>query len=545
MKRLTAIIIAAMLLGINIAHSQNPLASERPRLVLILLIDNLNNEQLNIIRHQCGNDGFNRIYREGTSCTNAYYDAGGNYAGKNIATFFTGAPAATHGVVSEYWINNFDNKKMHAIYADAYDNLGRFKNDTVTPNNKLLLCSTIGNQIRKMYNKDAKIISLGFHPEMLLWCSGAMQAEPTFWFDTKDGQFVGNNVADSTTQTIIDEFNSKKIADIYIDRQWGPQNDISQYHEWRYFKNDNTQRSFYYNMRVDQPTKAKYSKIAGSPYGNSLLRDLAAATLIDAKLGKNDIPDVLTLQFSATPAVGHKIQPLDAESEDMLLCLDKDIASLLKVIDHEIGMDNTLVILSATQGSYDLSHTPSEQWNSRGAVSLTRVSALLNLYLMALHGQGKWVANYKSGEIYLNKELCKEKSVDFKQLCSEAAEFLTQMQGIGTSVIASELQNSFTISPIVNGMKRNYHPKRSGDILFALEPGWAEEQEDGSQIMQLWGQEFVPLIFSGWKIPQNNVIYKRHNMADVAPTICTFLNLAKPDGCSGTEIELENKSGLK
>lgn len=514
---------------------------DKPRLVLMLVVDNLNNEQLDIVRNECGRDGFNRLLAEGTVCRNAYYDAGGNYSGKNMATLFTGAPASTHGVVSETWIDRFDNRKVHAIYGKVYDSQGRIGADTLVADNRLLLCSTITNQIRKKYNSAARVVSLGFDPDMLIWLSGMQQAEPTFWFDTRTGNFVGNNAQtpDTMLRKAIDCFNSKRIADVYLGKQWAPRNDISQYHEWKYFKSTTgAQRTFYYNMRQSPAVPPDYSLVAGSPYGNTLLRDLAASVLLDTRMGRDDVPDVLMLQFNATPSTAHKTQPLDAETEDLLLCLDDNIADLLRLIDHEIGMDNTLVVLCAARGSYDLSHTPQEQWNSRGSVSLHRASALLNLYLMALHGQGRWVDNYKSGEMYMNAELAKEKGVDFALLCSEAADFLTQMQGIGTAIAASTLDRTFALSPVVNGMKRNYHRKRSGDVLFALEPGWAEEQDDGSCIMQLWGQEFVPLVFAGWRIGRNAVLYERHNMADVAPTICTFLNVQKPDGCSGSDIPL-------
>lgn len=69
------------------------ITSEKPRLVLWLVVDNLSNEQLRIVLPRLGNDGFKRLLNGGTQMSYAYYDAGGNYAGKNMATLFTGAPA--------------------------------------------------------------------------------------------------------------------------------------------------------------------------------------------------------------------------------------------------------------------------------------------------------------------------------------------------------------------------------------------------------------------------------------------------------------------
>lgn len=527
-------IVLFFILFINIkiqGQQQVSLCSEKPRLILVILIDNLNNEQLEIIRSRCGNDGFNRIINNGSQFCSAYYDAGGNYSGKNLATLFTGAPAATHGIVGEQWIDLVTNKKINAIYGDAYDNLGHL--DTiVAPQNGTLLCSTIGNEIRKIYNDKAKIMSIGFKPQELMWASGTKTVEPTMWFDTKNGLMTNIGFVPDTTNDWVADFNSKKIPDLYLSKFWGPKSDISSYHEWLYFNSGSQQRTFYYPMQSANNKNDKYSIVAGSPYGNSLIRDFVASALICEQFGKDEIPDILTVEFTATPSCGNKRQPIDAETEDILMCLDDNIASLLKVIDYDIGMDNTLVILTAAQGCYDVANTDSEQWKSRGAVSLRRTTALLNLYLMALHGQGQWVRNYSSGAIYLDRRLADERHVKWDSLLYESTDFLLQVTGIGNAIAAKNLTNIYSDSPVVDVMRRNYNPKRSGDILISLEPGWAEEQDDGSQLTQLWGHEYVPLVFYGWKVPKA-IFYESRSMTDVAPTICSFIRVNAPNGCSG------------
>lgn len=524
-----------MLTSLGIRAQQNTdLCSEKPKLVLILMVDNLNNEQLEIIRTRVGRDGINRIYNHGTQLREAHYDAGGNYAGKNLATLFTGAPASTHGIVGEQWIDNFSGKKMHAIYGDAYDERGRI-DTTARPHNSLLLCSTIGNEIRKIYNDKAYIMSVGFDPDKLLWSSGTEVEEPVAWFDTRTGIMQCLHMPKDSA-TWIREFNSKRFADAYIDKVWAPKEDIVSYHEWKYFGKNAPKRTFYYPLTAS-PGLPKYARLPGTPQGNTMMRDFAVWALLNGNLGKDDVPDILTVQFSATPACAPKRQPLDAETEDLLMCLDDNIASLLKVVDQFIGMDNTLVVFTSAQGAYDVSSTDSEQWKSRGAVSLRRTTALLNLYLMALHGQGQWVSNYASCAIYMNKKLADERKVDWDQLLRESCEFLMQVTGIGDAIDSRRLKLIYSNTPMMNVMRRNYHPKRSGDILLCLEPGWAEEQDDGQQLTQLWGNEFVPLAFYGWKVPRATV-YERHNMADVAPTICSFIRTAQPNGCSGTPIPI-------
>ncbi len=517
----------------SFAQQNVALCPERPRLILIILVDNLNNQQLEIVRSRVGSKGFNRLCGYGTQLTDAYYDAGGNFVGKNLATLFTGAPASTHGIVARRWIDSFTGKKVDAVYGTLPDNE---RIDTLArPANGSLLCSTIGNEIRKIYNDRAKIFSVGFDPQMLVWSSATLGGEPIVWLDPRSGQMRTANVTDEKTIGWVSDFNSKNIADIYRQKTWAPSKDITTYHQYRFFPETQTNAKFYYPLTESSPLR--YSAVCGSPYGNSLIRDVAAAAIAFEEMGRDDIPDLLTIQFTAQPSKGNKMQPLDPETEDLLMGLNENIASLLQMIDSTIGMDNTLVLLTAAQGAYDVAATSSAHWSERGFVSMRRATALLNLYLMALHGQEAWVKNYAPGSVYLDRELAEKKKVNFDTLLSQSTDFLVQVKGIGNAIAARHLNKITSHSPVVDAMRRNYHPKRSGDILVYLEPGWAEEYEDGTRLTQLWNGEFVPLVFYGWKVPRAT-IYARHNMADVAPTICSFMRIGQPNGCSGQPIPI-------
>lgn len=538
-RTLLFLLLASLLAPPAPAQQNVALCPDKPRLVLILLIDNVNNQQLEIVRNSCPSKGWNRVMGQGTMLTDAYYDAGGDFAGKNLATLFTGAPAATHGIVSRQWVDRFSGKKVDATYGTLTGTAG----DTLAkPTNGALLCSTIAAEIRKIYNREAKILSLGFDPELLIWLGATKAGEPVIWFDPKTGDFVGSNISSDTTRAWLRDFNGKRIADRSLDKVWAPRKDIGDYHQTRFFPESKT-RPFYHALAGGQArgrAAGKWGGIPGTPYGNDLLRDAAANAIVFEHMGEDDVPDILTVQFSATPAQVRKQQPLDPESEDLLLGLDANIESLLRLIDGTVGMDNTLVLLTAAQGACDVSETSAAEWSERGSVSLKRATALLNLYLMALHGQGRWVKDYAPSAIYLDQDLCKQKRVPYDTLAAESAEFMMQVKGVGGAYDARRLEWMSSETGVVQQLRRNYHPRRSGDILLRLEPGWSEELDDGSKQTQLWAGEFVPLAFYGWRIPRG-VIYERHNMADVAPTICSFLHVAPPDGCQGRPIPIAEK----
>ena len=59
----------------------------------------------------------------------------------------------------------------------------------------------------------------------------------------------------------------------------------------------------------------------------------------------------LSVSLSATDYVGHIFGASSLESEDNILQLDRALADLFAYIDREIGLDNTLIVLSADHGA--------------------------------------------------------------------------------------------------------------------------------------------------------------------------------------------------
>jgi hypothetical protein len=85
---------------------------------------------------------------------------------------------------------------------------------------------------------------------------------------------------------------------------------------------------------------------------------------------------------------------------------------------------------------------------------------------------------------------------------------------------------------------RGYHPKRSGDVVLVLEPGWY----GGSRVQgTTHGSAYtydthVPIIFYGHGIKKGSSV-KYHRVTDIAPTLSILLNIKFPNGCTGQPVE--------
>ena len=67
-------------------------------------------------------------------------------------------------------------------------------------------------------------------------------------------------------------------------------------------------------------------------------------------IGSDTVTGYLSVSFSSTDYVGYIFGPSSLEAEDNLLRLDRTLAELLSFVDKRVGLENTLVVLSADHG---------------------------------------------------------------------------------------------------------------------------------------------------------------------------------------------------
>ena len=522
MNRILFLTIILFLSVHQIVPAQKRIPSSRPKLVLFLMLDELSSEQLYILRDKFSDGGFNKLMSGGAYFKNACYPSGSHYDGTSIATFYTGAYPSTHGIISDKWYEQFKEKNVNAVIGDS----GRLSSER-------MLASGIADELRRVYGRSSKIASVGFTPDKLIWSLGR-NINNAYWLDKTTGHFI-TPLSEKTSKIPdwVKEFNGNNIAGIYSEREWGPLKDITEYHKFNYFREQLKDTSpFLFSLNKTRDQKP-FSLVAGSPYGNKLVRDFAQSLLVNERLGKDNIPDLLTINFITSSPLSSGADHFDPVDEDLLLRLDREIEGLLKYLNKEIGLEHILIVTSgiSTPGKYVTKPLDDD----RGVFNGKKAAALLNLYLMAIHGQGKWVRDYYDGQFYLNHDLLEKSELPVNKIQQEAASFLEQISGIAYALPASDVIAASMNLPAMQNLKLIYHPKRSGDLLIALAPGWREELKDGRFVSRKWIEERVPLIFYGWKITRQ-VHNEPVEMIDIAPTINSFLQISYPDGCEGKAI---------
>jgi hypothetical protein len=513
----------------SLVCAQSVVQGKAPKLVVFVNIDELHTEHLLALRNKFSKHGFNQLVNQGAFFHQADYGITSSYNGAKQLNMYTGTYPCVHGVISDAWYDLHKNEIVNAFAFKAEDEVNHPDSGCVA--SASVLSSTFADELGLMHRGLSKIATVGFSPEDNAFFTHSKKAVH-YWFDRTSGKMV-SSVNDSVPLW-LNTFNSMGFADLYLERQWGPVSDLKQYHEYMSGQQSEL-RHFLYNMNGVSAKGLRYQNIPGSPYGNVLLRDFVASLLINEDFGKDEHPDMVAVSFSCKPFVKSTHELFDAEVEDMLIRLDGQIESLIQVIKDNIGLEHTLFVFSSTPAVRWQSETLQKSHISAGNFNGKKTSALLNLYLMAIYGQGKWIKGYHDKQFYLNHELIKEKNINMDEFEDIAAKFLLEVSGVQNTISADDLRTNNYASGIYDTMQRSYYYGRSGDLLITLKPGWKEEVEVSQHQSSLSQHLSVPLIFYGWEVPAIQT-FRKVMMTEVAPTISTILEIPQPNGCDSEAI---------
>jgi hypothetical protein len=341
----------------------------------------------------------------------------------------------------------------------------------------------------------------------------------------------------------VEEFNRKGLADIYLAKTWETLLPDSSYtrslkDENEYEKGFDEQRTFPYDLAeisTRSRNKVDYDLLRYTPYGNSFTLDFVSSAIVNEDLGKDDITDWLYINFSTSGYAGERFSPLSVEMEDIFLRLDRDIEHLLNFLDEQVGLENTLIYLTAENA---VSHEPSwlvEKKIPSGYFNYNSAISLLKTYLNVIYGTGDWVKFYYAKQIYLNQLLMEDEGIPFEEIQDRVSRFMVQFEGV-VNVVNSEsmLKNNYTEGTLMR-MQRSYNQKRSGDVLLNLYPGWIEKDVDRRVSSSFHYESHVPLAFYGWSVAPGEIA-KEVSVTDIMPTISFMLDLTRPSGMSGQII---------
>nr|WP_238322315.1 alkaline phosphatase family protein [Vibrio mexicanus] len=210
-------------------------------------------------------------------------------------------------------------------------------------------------------------------------------------------------------------------------------------------------------------------------------------------------------------------------------------------MDEKIGIENTLIVLSADHGapdapSYVSNHGPTtttvfgaEALRSKGLFEKTQQK----------FGVGEEVyLSFENPNLYLNHDIIAEKEINIAEIQQFIAQELSLIDGVDNVFTASNIERGdMPNTRIAKMVENNYFRGRSGDLYLVFNPGVYINAFDSLTVASVHGSpwrydSFVPVIFAGYGL-EGQKVHREVAPYDIAPTLSALLGITFPSGSTG------------
>lgn len=556
-----ALIVTASLTSGLLLPSISHAAADQPKLVVQITVDGLRADLIERYKHNFADGGFRFLMDEGVYYKNAHYQHANTETIVGHVSLATGAPPSVHGMVGNVWFDRGLDRLVYNVEDPNYSMLatgaGVDKATEIDPTQKAaagdgrspepIMSTTFSDELVISNNGQSRVFSVSVKDRGAISLAG--HSGKAFWFSKAQSEFVTSNYYYESNPMWVDRWNEKAIPARYSGQRWEltlPKEEYSLQEQVQDQKVDlgGFARTFPHPYG---PASYKYysTMLTVSPAGDEITADFAKTLMAQEKLGAGEATDYLAISFSSNDYVVHLYGASSLETEDNLIRLDKTLASLFKHIDNAVGLDNTLIVLSADHGVPEAAPTLNIL-GFRQPFYFNKDNLLTEELMTKLQSQfglgDEVIKLYAQPYIYLDHELIAKKNVSLSEVQKLIAQEVMKVEGVAAAVTSKDIANNRVADSRVNQLIRNnYHPLRSGDVYMVFGPRTYINDMDGLTIASTHGSPWrydthVPVIFAGNKL-EAQTISRPVTPYDIAPTLSGYLNVSAPSGATGNILE--------
>jgi predicted AlkP superfamily pyrophosphatase or phosphodiesterase len=315
----------------------------RPKLVVIVVIDQFRADYLERFHDQFADGGFRLFLDRGAVFTDCYYNYANTRTAPGHATLLTGAYSNGHGILANEWWDpkhtNPQGKAEPGMVTSVWDARRKFVGiaddgtGAASPHN--LLASTLGDELKLATQGKSRVYTLALKDRAAI-LTGGYSADGAYWIDHESGAWITSDYYRSSLPAWAQAFNQSKRAEKYRNLEWKDANGKV--------------------LRVTTPNKTRgsptsfYEVVGQTPYANEYEFEFARELVSQEKLGDGPATDLLVVSLSANDIVGHQFGPDSPELQAMAIALDRELADFFGFLGRQVGLANLWIALSADHG---------------------------------------------------------------------------------------------------------------------------------------------------------------------------------------------------
>jgi predicted AlkP superfamily pyrophosphatase or phosphodiesterase len=474
-----------------------------PRLIVLVVVDQMRADYLEKYDAQI-TGGFRRLLTDGAVFSQAYYPYASTETAQGHATMLTGQPPSASGIVGDTW---YDRPSKATILAGDSANHKLIEGAPRGGSPEQLLVHTLGDAMKERDPRTLVITASWKRYAAILM--GGQHADAAYWFDSPSGHMVTSDYYQRAYPAWVEAFNSADPTAKYFGQTW---------------------LGHSFGPAASAPTPAFRDALRLSPYTNDLLLQFATMMLSGSQLGRDNVPDIMAISFSALDYVGHAYGPETPEFDETFRQMDRQVGALMQALDERVGRGAWTLALVADHGAALLPEKMKERGQDAGRLDIRAVTdAIVKELSVKWPDANRLIASIEAPEYYLDYAEAARRGIKANELEDAFADAARKQPGIAEVYTRTQIMAAGASSdPHLLAVAAGFHIARSGDIFMVQKPNYifwgASGTTHGSPYEY---DQHVPLIFLGSGIAKgtraDHVL-----ITDLAPTLAGIAGVDLP-----------------
>jgi predicted AlkP superfamily pyrophosphatase or phosphodiesterase len=516
------------------------LSNPPPRLVVVIVVDQFRPDYLDRFG-DLFTGGFARILREGTVFDHAYHDHSCTVTGAGHATLSTGCVPAHHGIINNSWLDRTTRREVYCCDDSTSGIVGYPTLEGLSP--WRMERPTVAEWLKQSWPA-AKVVSLGIKNRSAIFLAGH-KADAVFWYENDLGRFVTSRWYADSIPTWMSNFQTSGYVDSFSDSVWTrllPDSAYARSGPDRVpYESDGEHTEFPHrcNSKGGAPGPAYYEDLLYTPFGDRVLLELAERAVKSMQLGTDSIPDLLMVACSCADLIGHEYGPNSQEVEDYYLRLDRYLGKFFDSLDVAVGRGGWLLAMGSDHGVMPIPELEAHKGLPARRLLTDSANAQVKALALEVSRQrgvplGIWQVDNGfafGAEAWADTAQCRAAGDDL-------ANRLRSLDWVADIYAHWELADPTTPNrPFLNLFRNAWHADRGADLyLRETEYTLIASSPYGTSHGTAYTYDTrVPLLFMGPLIPAARISDSVRTV-DLAPTLCDWLGVLKPDVFDGVTL---------
>jgi predicted AlkP superfamily pyrophosphatase or phosphodiesterase len=501
-----------------------------PKLILVIAIDQMRSDFV---------DRFAPLYRSGLKTlidrgavfSNAKYRHAANETGPGHSVLLTGSDPLHSGIVANDWWDPYLGRIVNVIDDPVQTPLGGSGRASSPAN---LLTFTVGD-VLKSRNPRTRVVGVGMKDRSAILMAGR-RADAAYWFENDGGNFITSSYYMDAAPAWLNDWNRQRHADKFAGQTWNRLIDDAALYEKYAGKDaiegerDRIDITFPHPIVAKPPQTQYYVELRRSPFAEEVLLDFALEAMKQHDLGRDADTDILAIGFAATDTIGHQWGPDSHEQMDQMLRLDRVLGRLFEQIESSVGLDNTVVVLSADHGSRPLVEILQMRGLPGRRVAPKEIENVLVAALAKKYPGVTDLVSYFATDVYLNEDAVRRNNLNWKEVEATAIAALLSTGVVDKVYTHDDLRSTARSSDsYLELFKKAFYAPRAPHLNVLLKPGvYVNSAVGGTGHGTAYDMDrHVPVVFMGRDIKPGR--YTQESAPeDIAPTLAHLLRLEFP-----------------